>query len=122
MSVKWRKLAVPRPWRPKIIGTELIGNYIGLALRSGEWGEYNVAIIAVPVPEGGIELFSINGSQIITALDANNVARGSLIRIVYQGVEEISGGREMKALDVSVGTGRLSEAEIESMAAHLVRA
>lgn len=103
-DVKWRKIHAPKPWHPKERGEELIGYYVGRTLKSGRWGQYEVAVVAVPYKG----TYTVSGTALIQLLDSGMVGRGEAVRIQFLGMKELSSStenerREMKLFDLYVG-------------------
>lgn len=112
MSIKWKKLSRPRPWRPTEEGQEIVGVYLGYTVRDGQWGIYQVALIAVEQPDGVRVPFTVTGTSLIQILDGACVAFGAYVRIIYKGVRLLGGERHMKLYEVFQGEGMLSKEEI----------
>lgn len=104
---KWRQVVAPRPWLPEAIGQELIGYYGGRTLRQGQWGQYEVVLVHVPL-DG---CYTLSGTRIIQLLDASMCALGHPIRIVWQGTKPTSRNYDMKMYDVMVAEGEAIPAE-----------
>jgi hypothetical protein len=49
-----------------------------------------------------------SGSSLIRALDGNQVEVGALIRVVFNGMKQLSDDRQMKMFDVFVGEGSIT--------------
>jgi hypothetical protein len=98
---KWREIASPVPWRPEEVGTELVGFYGGKTMRTGKYGQYEVAIIHVPMDCS----YMVTGTRVIQLVDASLAPIGHPIRIVWQGYKETGQGHNMKMFDVLVADG-----------------
>lgn len=94
----WRKVQAPQPWRPRNVGDELIGFYGGRTLRTGSFGQYEVAL--VHVPHGGS--FTVTGSALIRLLDAAGCGKGHPVRIVWQGTRKTQNNHDEKQFDLLV--------------------
>lgn len=116
MAIIWRRLEHPKPWRPTLPGEELVGYYLGQTKRQGSYGEYTVALIGVIDAEGAVGTPRlVSGAALINALDGGMAQVGTLLRVVYGGVVEISGDRKMKAFEVFVGEGTLSADDLSQI-------
>lgn len=104
---KWRQVAAPRPWLPEAIGQELVGYYGGRTLKQGQFGQYEVVLVHVPL-DG---CYTLSGTRLVQLMDASMCSIGHPIRIVWQGVKETSPGRTMKLFDVMVAEGEALPAE-----------
>lgn len=116
MAIIWRKLEHPKPWRPALPGEELVGYYLGQTKRTGSYGEYTVVLIGVLDEAGMIGTPRlVSGAALLNAIDGANVQIGALLRVVYGGVLEISNDRKMKAFEVFLGEGTLSQDDIAQL-------
>jgi len=119
--INWRRIERPKTWRPAA-GTTLVGYYIGKSVRDGKHGQYEVVIIGVPVGDGFSRPHMISGTQIVQAIDAGNVQPGNLVRVTFEGMQELKRKRddgtpfEMKVFVVDVAEGSLS---VEETAAYI---
>ncbi len=104
---EWRAVEAPKTWRPKMLGEELVGFYGGKTVRPGQWGQYEVVIVHVPVRGS----FMVSGTRINQLIDASGIGVGWPVRIVWRGkvtlAEPSRDGevREMKQYDVFVAEG-----------------
>jgi hypothetical protein len=104
---KWRKVTAPQTWRPTEVGQELVGYYGGRTIREGQFGQYEVVLVHVPL-EGS---YMLTGTQLIQLLDASMANVGHPIRIVWQGLKETAAGHTMKTYEVMVAEGEALPAE-----------
>jgi hypothetical protein len=118
-GIRWRKLTRPKRWAPKKVGTEIVGNYLGQTLMDGSFGQYSVAMIAVPSGEGFSQPYTISGTAIIGAIDGSGLEEGQLLRVVYQGLKALSGDRKMKLFDVYAGEAVLDDATAAVLSAKM---
>jgi len=118
-GIRWRKLNRPKRWQPKKPGTELVGHYLGQTLMDGKFGQYSVAMIAVPLGEGFSQPYTVSGTAVITSIDGSGLEEGQLLRLVYQGIKELSNGRKMKMFDVYAGEAILDETTALMLAAKM---
>jgi len=102
----WRRVQAPHPWRPRNVGEELVGFYGGRTLRSGSFGQYEVAL--VHVPHAGS--FTVTGSALIRLLDAAGIGKGHPVRIVWQGTRKTQNNHDEKQFELLV-------ADLETIAA-----
>ena len=99
---QWRKVQTPRMWNPSEVGEELAGYYGGRTVRTGSFGQYEIAIFHVP----GVGSYMVSGTQLLQFLDAAVVHPGWPVRIVWKGVVEMAGtGHKMKTFEVFVAAG-----------------
>jgi hypothetical protein len=109
MSIKWKKLEAPKPWRPTLPDEELVGYYLGQSVRKGSYGEYTVALIAVMSEDGSVGTpYMVSGAALINAIDGSLIQIGTLLKVVYGGVMELSEGRKMKMFEVFKQDGVLA--------------
>lgn len=115
---EWKQVEAPKTWRPKMIGEELVGFFGGKTLRNGQWGQYEVVLVHVPLRGS----FMVSGTRINQLADASGIGVGWPIRIVWRGkvrlAEPTPDGevREMKQYDVFVAEGDpLSPEEMPSV-------
>ena len=94
----WRKVQAPHPWRPLHVGEELIGYYGGRTLRSGSFGQYEVALVHVPHGKS----YTVTGSALIRLLDAAGVGKGHPVRIVWQGTRKTQNNHDEKQFELLV--------------------
>lgn len=105
----WQKVHTPHSWDPRDIGEELIGYYGGRTLRSGQFGQYEVALIHVPYRG----TYTVTGTQVIQLLDAAMIQRGHPIRIIWKGWKQLQGDKEKKQFELLVAEGEpLEEADL----------
>tara|TARA_Y100000310_G_scaffold194428_2_gene194409 strand:+ start:4933 stop:5349 length:417 start_codon:yes stop_codon:yes gene_type:complete len=104
---KWRKVAAPRAWTPEEEGEELVGFYGGRTLREGQYGQYEVVIVHVPM-QGS---FTLSGVKVVQLMDAAMAAIGHPVRVVWKGYKETGAGHQMKNYDVLVAEGEAIPAE-----------
>lgn len=104
---KWRQVITPRLWAPREVGEELVGYYGGRTLRNGPHGQYEVALVHVPM-DGS---YMITGVKFIQLLDASMCQIGHPIRVVWKGLVPTARGHEMKDFDVLVAEGECVPAE-----------
>lgn len=97
-NVKWRKISAPTTWRPEA-GEELVGFYAGRTKREGNFGQYEVVIVAVPYKGS----FMISGTKLIQLFDSAQLTRGEAVRVVFLGRKDIGEDREMKEFELYVG-------------------
>jgi len=88
------------------VGEELVGFYGGRTLRSGSFGQYEVAL--VHVPHAGS--FTVTGSALIRLLDAAGIGKGHPVRIVWQGTRKTQNNHDEKQFELLV-------ADLETIAA-----
>ena len=116
--IKWRKLARSKPWRPKVVGEELVGYYLGTTTRDGNYGQYKVAMFAVPDDDGHTSPFLVSGTSVIQALNGGNIQKGMLIRVVWKGWKNLNEDRRMKLFDVFAAEGSI---DIDDAVAYMNR-
>lgn len=116
-TFQWKKVKAPRIWRPKDVGTQLVGYYGGRTKRDGVHGQYEVVLVLVPV-DG---VFMVSGTMLIQLLDAAMLSNGDAMRIVYMGREALDSGREMKCFEVYVSEGPAVSAETVAAAVPAVQ-
>lgn len=104
---KWRQVVAPRAWLPEVVGQELIGYYGGRTLRQGQFGQYEVVLVHVPL-DG---CYMLTGTRLIQLMDAAMAPIGHPVRIVWQGTKPTGRGHEMKMFDVMVAEGEAIPAE-----------
>jgi hypothetical protein len=104
-GVKWHKLSFPKPWKPDEDGEELIGYYLGQTTYDGQFGQYNVVMLAVPTGKGYSQPYTASGSALLRAIDGGQVERGQLVRVTFQGHKDLGDDRYMKRFDVYIGEG-----------------
>jgi hypothetical protein len=114
-GVKWRKLERPKTWKPTEAGSDLMGYYLGQSVRDGRFGQYTVALFAVPTGHGFTQPYVVSGTSLISALDGGQVGKGSLVRVTYQGTKPLQDNRTVKLFDVYVGEGHLDEQTAATM-------
>lgn len=104
---KWRKVEPPRSWRPTEDRQELCGFYGGKTIRNGLHGQYEVAIIHVPMTG----TWTVTGVDVIQKIDAAVIPIGHPIRVVWTGTKELGNGHTMKTFEVMVAEGEALKAE-----------
>lgn len=104
---KWRKVTSPRPWTPKEVGDRLVGYYGGRTVRTGKHGQYEVALVHVPL-DG---CYMLTGVRIIQLIDASMIGIGHPIQVIWQGLVDTAGGHQMKTFEVLVAEGDALPAE-----------
>lgn len=114
---QWRKVEAPAYWSPTEVGEELCGFFINKSTRSGQYGDYEVVLVAVP----GRGAFVITGTRLVQLVDASGVTPGQPVRIVWQGLQSLGydgegNKRTLKLYDFYVADGEpLSAAELPSI-------
>lgn len=103
---EWKKVQAPHTWKPSAIGEELAGFYGGKTIRTGRYGQYEVAL--VHIPRRGT--FMVTGTRALQLIDAANINVGWPIRIVWQGRKDCGTTddgevKQMKLVDVYVAEG-----------------
>lgn len=92
---KWERVKAPKVWRPTA-DEEIVGFYGGRTLRSGEFGQYEVAL--VHVPQRGSLL--VSGTVLIALLDSGQIVVGQPVRIVYRGMVPIGEDKSYKSFEL----------------------
>ena len=105
--IKWKKLERPQVWKPSE-GEEAVGYYLGTSTREGMFGQYKVAMIAVPKGDGFSHPLMVSGVQVIQALEGGVVKQGAFIRISFVGFKDLGEGRTMKMMDVYEAEGSIT--------------
>lgn len=108
-EIQWRKVKRPRSWHPEA-GEELTGYYCGRTLRDGQWGQYEV--ITVMATDG--KVYMLSGTQIVQLADVAMLKSGSPVRVVFIGMKQLSGNRQMKQFEMYVTDADLP-LEVESV-------
>lgn len=121
MSITWQQLVRPALWQPDV-GDELVGYYIGRTVRHGKFGQYEVALIAVPVGDGLSHPRMVSGAALLQLLDGSSVATGRFVRIVFSGTKELKNGHKMKTFEVFAAEGSITVDEARAYLDHLVQA
>lgn len=104
----WRRVVAPKVWEPKDPGAELLGFYGGRTVRNGVHGQYEVALVHVPVRGA----YTISGASLIRLLDASQCQVGDPIRIIFNGREQVVGGDySRKLFDLYMSDGERIPAE-----------
>jgi len=98
---KWRKVEVPRSWRPKRSGASLVGFYAGRTTKHGAFGQYDVILVLVP----GDGAYMVSGTKLIQLVDAAMIDTGHPIQIVYMGEKDLGDDKRMKEFEVHVAEG-----------------
>src|SRR3972149_1075097 len=98
---KWQKVHVPKHWRPKKVGEEIVGFYGGRTLKTGNFGQYEVMLIHVP----SLGSFTLSGTMLIQLIDASMIDMGHPIRVVWGGQKQLDGDKKMKIFEVFVAEG-----------------
>lgn len=96
--MKWRKIEAPLTWRPSP-GEELVGYYAGRTKRDGQFGQYEVLIVAVPYDSARM----VSGTRIVQLADAAMLSRGDAVRIKYLGTSDMPSGKYAKQFELYVG-------------------
>lgn len=110
-SYRWKKVEVPKSWRPSGVGDELVGFYAGRTKKGGKFGQYEVLLVMVP----SVGMLMVSGAHILQLIDAAYCPYGQPIRILYTGLKSLSKNREMKQFDLFLCEGPgLPEAAIPS--------
>jgi len=109
---RWKEVHAPKPWLPKIPGTELAGFYGGRTTRSGSYGQYDVILVHVPARG----TFMVSGVKAIQLVDAAMIDVGHPIRVVWDGLQECGTdaagkAKHMKLFRVLVAEGEPIDAE-----------
>lgn len=96
----WKRVKTPRPWRPKVVGDTLVGTYLGLHDKNGQFGPYQVVLIKCA--DG--EVRYVSGTVIISLFTAAGFNIGELpqIRLVWQGLQDGTMGNTYKDFDLYV--------------------
>lgn len=97
-AVTWTKVTAPRPWRPTKPGDELIGYYAGRTSRDGVFGQYDVAMVAVP----GVGVVTVSGTKPLSAIEASGVQLRTPVKFVFNGMVDVGREHKMKDIDVFV--------------------
>jgi hypothetical protein len=97
----WKKVEAPKVWRPKHNGEELVGYFTGKTSKNGQFGQYDVILVAVPTRG----VFMISGTRVVQLVDAANMQIGWPVRVVFKGRVALGEEREMKDFDVFVAEG-----------------
>lgn len=96
---RWRRVAGPRPWRPKHDGDVLIGRLLARSTKPGDGGT-NYGVATLESLEGPV---TITGVVITGLLDAaGTLEEGTLLRVVYRGEEVSTAGRKYKVYELYV--------------------
>lgn len=94
---KWRRVRGPRTWVPEP-GDEIIGKYGGRTLKHGSYGPYEVVLVFTED-----QAYVVSGVVIIQAIDAAQLEKGDIVRIVFHGYKTLDHGeRRMKMFDLYV--------------------
>lgn len=118
-EIRWRKLTRPRAWTPEEPGEQLVGYYLGQTVRTGKFGEYTVALFGVPSEDEFTTPMYVSGTTVISALDGGSVAPGAFVRVTFQGVKDLKGGRTVKLFDVHVAEGSICAEDARGYLAEL---
>lgn len=101
----WKPVEIPKTWRPRTLGEELVGFFGGKSVRNGAYGQYEVVLVHVP----GRGSFMLTGVRIVQLADASGVDVGWPVRIVWHGTKKIDTDdgeeRRMKLFDLFVAEG-----------------
>jgi hypothetical protein len=89
-----------------MLGEELVGFYGGKTTRNGQWGQYEVVLVHVPMRGS----FMISGTRIIQLVDASGIQEGWPVRVIWKGRKQLEPTpdgevREMKQFKVLVAEG-----------------
>jgi hypothetical protein len=103
-TIQWRKLKYPAPWRPSP-GDELVGYYRGTVQRNGRFGEYTALLVGVPASLAVVDTYMVSGCRAIQAVQASEILPGTVIRVVYGGLEMPDKDRSIRLLDVFAADG-----------------
>ena len=99
-SFRWKKVESPKSWNPKE-PSELVGYFIGKTVKSGQHGQYEVVLVAVP----GDGIRTVSGVRVIQLVDAALLEYGHPVQIVFKGFVELTGNRKMKDFEVFIRDG-----------------
>jgi hypothetical protein len=119
-EIIWQKLVRPSNWSPSNPGDELVGFYLGRTVKHGKWGQYEVAMLAVPVGDGMSRPRMVSGTALLQALDGSGITPGRFLRIVYGGVKDLPGDKHMKMFEVFAAAGDITVEQAREYLAHLV--
>lgn len=103
---QWKEVHAPKPWYPKMPGTELVGFYGGRTTRNGSYGQYDVILVHVPARGS----FMVSGTKLMQLVDAAMIDIGHPIRVVWEGhqslgQDETGKEKKMKLFRVLVSEG-----------------
>lgn len=98
MRAEWYEIELPRPWRPRVIGEELIGYYGGRTLRNGSYGQYEVILVTVPK----MGCYTISGTDIIQRVDVARLQEGDPIKVIWGGRKDLGDDRYKKLYELYV--------------------
>lgn len=98
LDADWVQVDIPRPWRPKYTGEELVGFYGGRTIRHGMYGEYTVILIHIPK----LGAVTLSGTDIVQRVDAAMLEEGEPVRIVWCGYKELGDEKRKKIYDLWV--------------------
>ena len=110
-DIKWIKIESPVPWKPKTVGEELFGYFLGVESYTGRYGDYQAVLVGVPTSDGFCVSRRLGGQGVIKLILGASIDIGKLIRIVYDGTKDVGQANEMKVFDVFVSNGKMSTSE-----------
>lgn len=97
-DMKWRKIHAPTAWRPTE-ESELTGYYVGRTKKDGQFGQYEVMLVAVPYKG----TYTISGTGLIQLCDSAQLCRGDAVRVKFNGRKQLTDEREVKLFELYVG-------------------
>lgn len=97
----WKRVEAPRSWKPAE-GEELVGFYAGRTIRNGDFGQYDVILVAVP----SVGMRMVTGVQIVQLVDAAQLTPGDPVRVRFNGMQG-----QMKSFDLYVAEGERAAVE-----------
>ncbi len=108
----WKKVEAPIFWRPREVGAQLVGFYMGRTLRTGSYGQYEVVMIFVP----GEGAYIVSGTKIVQLIDASGLTRGEPVKVLWMGEEPLKEGKKMKMFEVyTIDEEKMADEDLPAM-------